>query len=81
MSSRALRVSVVVRAPGRLWVRGLVRVQPKVETRSAADVADKLRRAHFPVQSAWRAAFRAVSRATRHATIAAANAPHSVRHR
>ena len=71
----------MVRAPVRRWVRELVRVQLKVETRSAADVADKLRKAHFPAQSARRAAFHAVSRATRHATIAAANAPRFVRHR
>ena len=71
----------MVRASVQRWVRGLVRVQLKVETRSAADVADKLRKVHFPAQSARRAAFHAVSRATRHATIAAANALHSARHR
>ena len=71
----------MVRAPVRRWVRAQVRVQLKVETRSAADVADKLRKAHFPAQLAWLAAFRAVSRATRHATIEAANAPRFVRRR
>ena len=81
MDSRVRKVSAVVRAPVLHWVRPQVKAQGWEETRNAADVADRLRKAHSPAQSAWPAGFHAGSRVTRRAIIAAASAPHSAHRR
>ena len=57
------------------------KVLRKVETRSAEDVVRRTRKVLWSVRAAWAPAFHAANRATRRATIAAANAHHSVRHR